>query len=339
MGQSSPRYRLREEISADKNYRYKSMINNVGTTKIDVYKRNYNIELTNYTDQDKSIEVLLKLDNETIDVFDVDIDASEVKIMSGKINDIGSVLSAKINTLDEINIDNYASKTLENDKEVSVFLSDSSSNYVRDALILNSNLLIKASVDSEILNEGFDIYVYDGVEPSKLPRTGAMLLINPPSTSKFVSGEVMKEQYIKLSSDDVNSFIEPFYIGESKVLNAKLLKTIGSVDGKAIIQKGMIGELDTFVMGFDVLDSNLPLKYSFPVYIQNIMQYFINDNNEDKVYIVSDKINTDYKYTNREEMLVAREGASNSIINIKWIIALLVLSFLVIEMEVFRREY
>ncbi|MGB3366277.1 MAG: hypothetical protein WBA54_02205 [Acidaminobacteraceae bacterium] len=183
------------------------------------------------------------------------------------------------------------------------------------------------------------IYIYDGVEPDTLPKTGSMLLINPSTSSKFVSGSLQYESYIKLSSDDVNSFVEPFYVGVSKELNTEKLKTIGTVDGNPVIQKGMIGELNTFIMGFDILDTNLPLKYSFPVYIQNIMQYFTNDTNEDEIYIVSDKIMLESDFTSREVTIVTKEGNTNSIVNLKWVIALLVLLFLVIEMEVFKREY
>lgn len=326
------------QISGDKNYRYESMKNNIAISMIDIYKGNYNIELINYGNQNKSVELLLKLDNETIDVFNLEIDANSSKLVSGDLDEEAFVLSAKINSKDDIEIDNYASKSIENEKEVSLYLSESSS-YIRDALILNSDLVISESVDGELLNEGFDIYVYDGVEPDKLPKTGSMLLINPPAKSKFVSGSLEKDQYVKLSSDDVNSFIEPFYVGVSKELNVKSLKTIGTLDGKAIIQKGVIGELNTFVMGFDILDTNLPLKYSFPVYIQNIIEYFIDDGNEDEVYIVSDKINREINYSDKEVVFVTREGSTSAYINIKWILALLILLLLTIEMEVFRREY
>lgn len=327
------------DVSGDRTYRYPSMKENVAITNIDVFKGNYNVEITNYYSGEKQIELLLKLDNETIEVFSIKLNPSDNYILSGKFSQSGQTISAKINTKDDIEIDNYASKTVEVEKNISVFLSDSSSSYVRDALILNKNLIISESVDSEILNEGFDIYVYDGVEPEKLPKTGSMLLLNPPKSSKFVSGAIQKEMYIKLSNDDANSFVEPFYVGLSKELNAKTLKTIGTVDGKSIIQKGMIGELSTVVMGFDILDTNLPLKYSFPVYIQNIMQYFTNDTDEDEVYILADKIIDMSGFTDKEEMYVTREGDTNLIINLKWIIALLVFALLVAEMEVFKREY
>lgn len=327
------------QVDGDKNYRYESMKNNLAITKIDVYEENYNIEITNYNLYDVNTELLIKLDNETIDIFDVNIRANESKVISYSLDKDGEILTAKIDVEDDIAIDNYASKTIKRDEKISVFLSSESSNYIRDALRLNNKLLISESIEAKILNDGFDIYVYDGVEPDKLPKTGSMLLINPPRTSKFVSGLVQNEMYIKLSLDDVNSFVEPFYVASSKELSTKTLKTIGSIDGKAIIQKGSIGELNTFVMGFDILDTNLPLKYSFPVYIQNIIQYFTSDEGEDDVYIVSDKIDIGLDFSEKEDVRVSRQGESILQINLKWILALLTFAFLTIEMEVFKREY
>ncbi|MGB3366276.1 MAG: hypothetical protein WBA54_02200 [Acidaminobacteraceae bacterium] len=148
-----------KDINGDKNYRYASMKENIGITKIDVYKENYNIEITNYFSGNKTAEVLLKLDNKTIDIITVDIKSNETFVLSGKLNELGQILSAKVNTKDDIAIDNYTSRTIERENETSVFLSKSSSTYVRDALILNRRLVISESVDSEILNDGFDIYL------------------------------------------------------------------------------------------------------------------------------------------------------------------------------------
>lgn len=325
-------------VSGDKNYRYNFAKDNLGITKIDIYKENYNIEINNYTDKEKNVELLIKLDNRTVDSFNVTIKANSFEVVSGKLNESGRVLSAKLND-DDIEIDNYASKTIITDREKKIFLSKSTNTYIRDALILNENLVISESVDGEIISEGFDIYVYQGVEPKIFPTSGAVLLINPPLTSNYVSGNTQKESYVKLSSDDVNSFVEPFYIALSKELSVLDLKTVGTIDDKSIIQKGVIGDVKIFILGFDILDTNFPLKYSFPVYIQNIIQYFLSDSLEDDIYIVSDKIITDDLYTDKEEIQVTKEVTSGQIINIKWILAIIVFIFLIVEMEVFRRDY
>lgn len=328
-----------EEIMGDRIYRYGSMEDNLAITKIDTYRDNYNIEITNYSLDEKNVELVIKLDANTKDISRVSLEPGQSKIIRGKIIGEAKLLSAKINLDDEIHIDNFASKTIDSRETLKVFLSGFSSTYLREALLLNENLSVSESIDGSILNSGFDIYIYSGVEPDKLPKTGSMLLINPPEGSKFTSSKVIEDMYVKLSSDDLNSFVEAFYVSKSKELNTNNLTNIASLGDSPVIQKGKIGELSLVLMGFDIMDTNLPLKYSFPIYVQNIISYFDNKASLEKIYIVSEKIDMTMNYSSSDELIVESEPDIEVLINLKFIIGLLVLALLAIEVEVFKREY
>ena len=134
-------------------------------------------------------------------------------------------------------------------------------------------------VESEnvVLPSGtFDLYVFDGVMPDKLPKSN-LLLINPPENDLFqVTGESNNIREVRVSESPLNRFVD---FKAVNILKARQIETPGWADVLIDMQDGPLvfaGEVEgrrVAVVAFDVRDSDLPLQITFPILFGNLTDY------------------------------------------------------------------
>ena len=156
--------------------------------------------------------------------------------------------------------------------------------FVEQALALGGSLTVdKALPQDVIVAAEYDLYVYDGALPEPLPESGAILALNPdgpvldiaPGESKAVSAALRPA-----AGDTARTLCENLLLSGIAIRQAKPL-----TGGVAVLEAGgstllSVQETDACraaVLGFDVHDSNLPLKADFPVLMQNLLNYLLPD--------------------------------------------------------------
>ena len=127
----------------------------------------------------------------------------------------------------------------------------------------------------------YDLYVYDGVLPETLPESGAILAVNP-------TGEVLGVSAGE--AGQVSSALRAASGAEAREICKNLLLTDVAIraakpltGGTSVLEAGGASLLSVCedashraaVLGFDVHDSNLPLKADFPVLIQNLLAWLL----------------------------------------------------------------
>ena len=138
----------------------------------------------------------------------------------------------------------------------------------------------RGSADNKQLpGDEFDLYVFNGWLPNRLPN-GDMLIINPPaSTPLFAVGppiEAASDIEIVASESPITDFVD---LDEMSLLQfrpvtadwaAPLIRTAGG----DILLAGEANARQIAILPFDIRDSNLPLLIAYPILMANLLDWF-----------------------------------------------------------------
>ena len=138
----------------------------------------------------------------------------------------------------------------------------------------------KASPDSDLTQEDFDLYVFDGVAlPNPLPQAD-MLIINPPAASTSddflnVTGIFSDTVAIRLADSPLLQFVEwrEVHVRQAKNVEAPWAQTLVEAEGGPLILTGEQNGQRVGVFTFDLRDSDLPLQIAFPILMANITSW------------------------------------------------------------------
>ena len=157
--------------------------------------------------------------------------------------------------------------------------------FLEEALRLRPELnLVLAGPQDAQAAAGCDLYIYDGVLPEALPETGAIWAVNPPEPILGITpGEAVQGdggtlraavdaeaaeicEHLLLTDVAIRSF-RPLAGGTPVLLSGgETLLALSEGEGRRAA-----------ALGFDLHDSNLPLKADFPVMVQNLLSWLLPD--------------------------------------------------------------
>ncbi|MBR1607305.1 MAG: BatA and WFA domain-containing protein [Clostridia bacterium] len=156
--------------------------------------------------------------------------------------------------------------------------------FLEKALSLREDLTLLRTTKEEAASlENIDLYIFDGALPETLPDQGALLCVAPDR-------EVLDIR-IGEKTDRVSA-VRPGFSRQAQALTAHLLledialRAYTPLDGgEAILRSGndaLIAVTEkadrrAAVVGFDLHDSNLPMKGDFPILTQNLLGYLLPD--------------------------------------------------------------
>ena len=138
-----------------------------------------------------------------------------------------------------------------------------------------------SGLDGGDIAAGYTVYVFDGVLPEILPEDGHLLIFNPPVGNAFIQ---------TADAIPVSAFVHAdhalLHLGltndlDFAVARSKVLTTPGwgfpvlSTPETPLIIQGERGAQRIVVIGFDLHDTDLPLRADFPLFMHNVMQFFI----------------------------------------------------------------
>ena len=221
-------------------------------------------------------------DGALCDVRTVALDANEETGVRFSLPETAETVEIRIADEDALAADNvrYAAQQTQT-KRTALLVTDGNI-FLERALGLDDSLTIDLAAlgDAQTAAE-YDLYVYDGALPETLPETGAILALNPgrdvlgvsvgtaagvSSALRAAAGDTAREICRNLLLEDIAIRTATPLSGGTPVLQA---------GGECLLAVDEDGAHRAAVVGFDVHDSNLPLKADFPVLIQNLLAYLI----------------------------------------------------------------
>jgi len=163
---------------------------------------------------------------------------------------------------------------------------------------------INGAARENIPGSGYDLYIYDGMVPEKLPGDGAVWMFSPdrvPKGVNFKLGEkIPAESYMVKAPDsgsDVFAVIssevvaEEVYINEYTGISSVLgLETIYTCNGSPVILAGESENMRVVLFAFDLGASNLSLRIAFPALMYNMMRYSLCPTLNGTTFAVGDEV-------------------------------------------------
>jgi len=184
----------------------------------------------------------------------------------------------EVSAQDALKADNVCFDVLSDRNVTKVLFMTEANLYLEKALGLVEGIEITKSTDingfEDFAKDGYDLYIFDGMIPATLPTEGNMIIMNVDSCSEFSSVEVLNGVMIETVNHTVTEYLEGLSFGVSQAYNYEL-----PVWGESFLTSqndcvGFIGTRDEqtiCVLGFDLHNSDLPLKTEFPVLVYNII--------------------------------------------------------------------
>lgn len=189
-------------------------------------------------------------------------------------------IEAKLSKGDMMETDDTAYLSINENMPKKVLLFTEQNIFLENMIRILPNIeLYKGSQDSMENLSGYFLYVFDGTLPENLPTDGHILLFNPPVGNNIVAtGEDIEIQDYTIESTAAFRFINgidfsvknskdismPDWADENVMMGNDLILTAGNRENQKIM-----------IIGFDLHNTDLPLRKEYPVFMYNIFRWFI----------------------------------------------------------------
>jgi Ca-activated chloride channel homolog len=264
---------------------------NVGITKFEVRPRvnrpgDYEIlvNVANFSRQPESFDLALSLNWKTLRRTRYTFEAGERQNLifpyTGPAN---GVAEAVLELNDDLPADNRAATVLSDRLPVWILLV-SQGNYFLESLLASHanasvnvvNSISPSSFEQQVL--GNHIVILDGLEPPPL-HFGNFLLINTsaPNLPITVKGTADAPSVVDWNTTD--PILQSVQLRDLQVRRAQVVevgegvKPLLYANGSPIISSFDTDRLRAIHLGFDLLESDLPLRVAFPVLMSNILEW------------------------------------------------------------------
>ena len=258
------------------------------------------LEVTNTGPEQEDIELSLLGDAQLVDLTKLRLKPGErLPRFYPNLSGASRTLEAKIAPLpgseDVLPADNHAYALLPERRRAKILVVTEGNTYLEAALLLDEYLDVSTATPrdyaTKIAPSGakHDVVVFDGATPAQPPRAHA-LYVDPrgPGSPVKVEGEIKQPGFDKL--DRKHPTIRFTALDDVNVARAHKLvpepgdKVIGASADGPILVAGTRAGFKFVVLGFDVRESDLPLRVAWPLFLLDVVNWFTD---EDSQYLSS----------------------------------------------------
>lgn len=245
--------------------------------------------VTNHSNEDITFDLSLYTDDGLYDVKETSLSPGESSsIYWQNINPSTRILRAEADVDDSLTADNVRYHIVNTNSVKKTLLITKGNVFLEKAVSLNSNIeLYKTNEIPENIS-GYELYIFDGLAPDKLPTDGNIIMIAPTGSDIFTE-KVVDSGEIKALSDELFRYVSlDFSIGKSKYIeDTSWIEPVLLINDNPVIAKGQKDNQKYILIGFDLHDTDFPLQVDFPIFVQNMLEYSLNMSTQEKTSILS----------------------------------------------------
>lgn len=277
------------------------------------------VRINNRSNESQKREIALYAEDKLFTLKEVELKPKETKTVY--FEDIPSnikYMHAEISQKDSLNEDNVIYDVVKSTDSQKVLLVSEKNVFIEKVLSsINSIELYKTNSVDNIMDK-YDLYIFDGVSPEKLPEEGAVLFINPPEGNPYfnVKGSI-DGGFGSILTSPVTRYVEKAHFAVSKLKDIELPYWGSTFLKVNNTPAGFIGEnkgRKVGVLAFDIHSSDFPLISEFPIFIHNLVSYLTNiDFQGDSSYICGDEITVNPLGTAEKMIMESPSGAKENI--------------------------
>jgi len=260
-------------------------VNNLGITALDVRsnpedarQRAIYASIANFSTNSQPTEVELLLDDRLLETRPITIPAGETSpqiFLAAQPRD--GVFTVRLTAKDDLPVDDQASIVSLLPKPVRVLLVSRGNRLLERALRAVPNVELAAATDLTDAATVFDFVVLDGVTPAVWPK-GNVLAIHVVNTNWF-QGVTQVEAPPIVDWKSAHPLLRYAGFDNVQVMQSLSAKTptwatsLVEAPQTPPVFAGELGRQRIIWIGFDTLESNWPLRVSFPIFIANAVDW------------------------------------------------------------------
>ena len=240
--------------------------------------------IANYGEE-RTLTLELRVDGYVNDIREATVPAGEsVSIYWNNIPSNAAILNVNILDNDDLKIDNSGWAAVNESHPIKALLVTQRNVFLERAVTLREDIrLSKANRSDAGAMDGFQLNIYDGYLPDKLPESSHFLIFNPSKENGLglnITG-TFAPKGVRISHETdrygVTDFLEPdeVHIAEAVLMEVPPGFSVCLEDekGTPLLLAGELNGRKTAIFTFELQKSNLPLKADFPILIQNIISW------------------------------------------------------------------
>jgi von Willebrand factor type A domain/Aerotolerance regulator N-terminal len=259
--------------------------NNLGVTALDVRanpedarQRAIYTSVANFSPESRQTDIELLLDGHLLETRPLTIPAGETspQVFLGKQSRDG-VFTVRLTSQDDLAADNQASIVSLLPQPVKVLLVSRGNRLLEKALRAAPNVEVATATDLTDPATGFDFVVLDSVTPTVWPK-GNVLAIHVVNTN-WLEGVKNVEAPPIVDWKSAHPLLRYAGFDNVQVVQSLTARTptwavsLVETPKASLILAGELGRQRIIWIGFDVLESNWPLRVSFPIFIANAVEW------------------------------------------------------------------
>jgi hypothetical protein len=260
------------------------------------------VEISNTHDRDEQIELELYGDGQLSDIVKLELAAGEsLRRIYPNLAGSARMLEARVRLrggeADDLPADDRAYALLPERRRARVQVVTRGNMYLDAALLLDEYLDVTTMTPDEYPAKGqFDVTIFDSVAPGVTPGSGHVLYLNPPADGRMpftAKKRIKSDKRYTIGFDELETkhpVLRHLMLADVNVAKARVLK---GGDNSRAIGKSFRGTLllvgrdqghKYVALGFDIRDSDLPLRIAWPLFVVNVIDDFLD---EDANYLSS----------------------------------------------------
>jgi Ca-activated chloride channel family protein len=259
--------------------------NNLGIIALDVRanpedarQRAIYTSVANFSPDSQQTDLELRLDDRLLETRPLTIAAGETSPQVFRADQShDGVITVRLTARDDLAVDNQASVVSLLPKPVKVLLVSKGNRLLEKALRAVANVELAGATDLTDPAAGFDFVVLDDVMPTVWPK-GNVLAIHVVNTN-WLEGVKREEAPAIVDWRSAHPLLRYTGFDNVQVVQGLTARTpswaVSLVDTPqaSLILAGELGRQRIIWIGFDVLESNWPLRVSFPIFIANTVDW------------------------------------------------------------------
>lgn len=254
------------------------------------------VRATNRSNTLLTREVSLYGNDKLLDIKNVELPAGETaNIYFEGISASTSYIWAEYTEKDGLVEDNQAYCVVKAAKPGRALLISGGNVFLERALSGIQGLELYKTNPGEDVTEGYDLYIFDSTVPEVIPKSGSLLLLNPPAANGIIeTGAELQGGFADIGAHPITKYMDNanFTVSRLKSMEkpywADILVNVG--DNPAALSGEYKGR-KTAVIGFDLHDSDFALTTEYPIFIYNLAAYLTGiDTDARDSYICGDPI-------------------------------------------------
>jgi hypothetical protein len=255
------------------------------------------LEVTNTGTEPEEVELTLHGDGVLVDLTKLKLAPGErLPRFYPNLSGASRALEAKLALLggghDDLPADDHAYALLPERRRAKVLVVSEGNTYLEAALLLDEYLevtQVRPNAYAAAASGQYDLAIFDGVTPAEPPSASALYL-DPrgPGSPVKVGAELDRPGFDKVDGKHpVARFVA---LGDVNILKGHRLApepgdhAVGISAGAPILVAGARSGHKFVALGFDVRDSDLPLRVAWPLFLVNCVNWFTD---EDASYLSS----------------------------------------------------